>query len=232
MKTVCSITAALAVILSTTLSFGQASQSEMQGFPIPPPSGFVATKTFAYVGDYGYYTAPTSSMPGQSANASDYKYVHYSGVDGKRVWVYGAWGSTMIPAPAAGGDACFHAHASYGVWGKSEISLVFFADFVLWSGWGFLGGGGMSGKRNASDKCVFDTNNPTASLDPRFGWGQMFQAFDFRQPQNFLFLFRRRYKELVVGALSNTHGWGSCNVPSNTFQACFEPSYIIGYTLP
>ena len=93
------------VILSTTLCFGQASQSEMQGFPIPPPSGFVATKTFAYVGDYGYYTSPTASLPGQSANAADYKYVRYSGVDGKRVWVYGAWGSTLIPAPSAGGDA-------------------------------------------------------------------------------------------------------------------------------
>jgi hypothetical protein len=232
MKTLCLIIAMFAVALGTTLSFGQASQSEMEAFSIPPGSGFVGEKAFAYVGDYGYYTAPKSSVPGQTSNASDYKYVRYSNVDGKRVWVYGAWGSTVIPAASAGADACFHAHASYGVWGKSDISFVWWPDFVVWSGWNFLGGGGMSGKRNASDKCVFDTNNQMASIDSRFGWGQMFQALDFRQPQDFLFLFRRRYRELIVGALSNTHGWGSCKVPVNSFLACFEPSYIIGYTLP
>jgi hypothetical protein len=53
---VCSFGAAFAAlfILWTTLSFGQASESEMQGFPMPPPSGFVANKQFAYVGDFGY----------------------------------------------------------------------------------------------------------------------------------------------------------------------------------
>ncbi len=232
MKAVCSfatvVTASL--ILSTTLSFGQASQSEMQGFPMPPPSGFVATKTFAYVGDYGYYTAPTASLPGQSANASDYKYVRYLSVDGKNVWVYGAWGPTPIPTPVEGGDACFHAHASYGVWGKFEITFPWFSGSILWSGWSLLGGGGMSGTRNANDRCVFDTNNSLASIDPRYGWGQTFLRFDFRQSQSFFIIFRKRYKELVVGALSNTHGWGSCSAPG--FKACFEPSYIIGYTLP
>jgi hypothetical protein len=39
-------------------------------------------------------------------------------------------------------------------------------------------------------------------------------------------------KELVLGALSNTHGWGTCSVPSGSFPACYEPSYLIGYTLP
>jgi hypothetical protein len=154
----------------------------------------------------------------------------YSGLGGKRVWVYGAWGPTSIPPPSPGGDACYHAHTSYGVWGWSEITFAFLPNTVLWTGWSFLGGGGMSGNRNANNQCVLVTNSPTASLDLRFGWGQMFLTFDFREPQNLGWLFIRRYTNLVVGALSNTHGWGSCKVSPNTFQACFEPSYIWIYT--
>lgn len=80
----------------------------------------------------------------------------------------------------------------------------------------------MSGARNAQGKCVFSPDNPLAGLDPRFGWGDRFKSFDFRNVTYF--------KELVVGALSNTHGWGSCR--NDSFPACHEPSYIIGYTLP
>ena len=94
----------------------------------------------------------------------------------------------------------------------------------------FVGGGGMSGNRNANGQCVLDTNNQLRSIDSRFGWGETFQSFNF---QNLLCILGTcwRYTELVVGALSDTHSWGSCNVPPNTFKACFEPSYIIGFTL-
>jgi hypothetical protein len=39
------------------------------------------------------------------------------------------------------------------------------------------------------------------------------------------------WKEVVVGAASNTHGWGSCTPPAGEFKACIEPSYLIAYTL-
>jgi hypothetical protein len=228
MKSHCSIAASSAffVLLSTTRCFGQASEAEMQSFPMPPPSGYAAQKIFAYIGDYGYYTEPLSSVPGRTANASDYRYVRYSGIDGKKVYVYGAWGTTPIPPAQGGADACGHAHASYGVWGKYELRFFFGVSF---SGWSFLGGGGMSGNRKANGQCVLDTNNPLSSIDPRYGWGETFQWFDFKPTCVGGTCWR--YTELVVGALSDTHGWGSCNVPPNTFKACFEPSYIIGFTL-
>jgi len=226
---------AVLILLWPSSSFGQASESEMKSFPMPPPSGYAAQKMFAYVGDYGYYTAPKSSLPGTTANASDYKYVRYSGIAGKKVTVYGAWGSTPIPPPKGEADGCYHAHASYGVWGKYEKTLG--GVFSLGSGWSFLGGGGMSGQRNsANGQCVFSTDNTLSSTDPRFGWGQPTKSFDFPKPMMFGIwtscVYCYTYTELVVGALSNTHGWGSCSVPPNTFKACFEPSYIIGYTLP
>jgi hypothetical protein len=210
----------VAFALAADRAAAQASASEMAAFPMPPPSGFFTTKTFGYVGDYGYYTAPASSVPGTGAAASDYRYVRYRGVTGKRVFVYGAWGPTTIPAPAGGGDSCAHAHASWGVWGRWQFSFPFYGTI---SGWTFLGGGGMSGTRTSAGRCVLTPNNPLRSIDDRYGWGETFKSFDLRG-QTFI-------TELVVGALSNTHGWGSCTVPRG-FLACHEPSYIIGYTLP
>jgi hypothetical protein len=66
-------------------------------------------------------------------------------------------------------------------------------------------------------------DNPLKSIDSRFGWGKDFLNFDFTGNKSI-------YKEIVIGTLSNTHGWGSCNTPG--FKACHEPSWTIGYTLP
>lgn len=212
--------AVVALLLVPQRVHGQASASEMAGFPMPPPSGYVATKTFGFVGDFGYYTAPGSAVPGTTANASDYRYVRYRGVAGKRVFVYGSWGPTPIPPASGGGDACGHAHASYGVWARWRFRVLFLAL----DGWSFLGGGGMSGVRNSVGRCVLATENPLVAIHSSFGWGTTFKSYDFRS-HTFI-------TDLVVGALSNTHGWGSCTVPPGTFVACHEPSYIIGYTLP
>ena len=54
-------------------------------------------------------------------------------------------------------------------------------------------------------------------MDPSVRWGNVSKAIDFRDAWWLV--------ELVVGAFSNTHFWGSC--PS---RFCFEPSYIIAYT--
>jgi hypothetical protein len=81
---------------------------------------------------------------------------------------------------------------------------------------------GMSGVRNPDGKCVFATENDLTDIDSRFGWGTTFKSYNFA---SFV-------TDIVVGALSNTHGWGFCTVPSGSFVACHEPSYIIGYTLP
>jgi hypothetical protein len=213
----------VAMLLLTKLCFAQASEAEMANFPMPPPSGYVAEKTFAFVGDYGYYTAPMTSVHGLTHNSSDYKYARYSGVDGKNVYVYGAWGTTEIKAPQNAGDPCFYAHTSYGVWGKYEASL---GPIIIGRGWNFLGGGGMSGSRDADGRCVFNPN------DPRFGWGDTYKSFDLRPPTRCGGFICWKYTEIVVGALSSMDALGSCTVPRFQVAACFEPSYIIGYTLP
>lgn len=215
-----SIGAALVIVGAPSDAHAQASQSEMQAFPMPPPSGYFAQKSFAYVGDYGYFTAPATAMYGTGSAASDYKYVRYTGVSGKRVFVYGAWGTSVPPDPPGEADACGHSHSSWGVWGRWSIAWA----FGTLGGWSMLSGGGSSGERNAQGKCVQKTDSALASIDPRFGWGVTFKEIDLRGSTF--------YKELVVGALSNTHGWGTCSVPSGSFPACKEPSYVIGYTLP
>ena len=83
----------------------------------------------------------------------------------------------------------------------------------------------MSGVREGQ-RCVFKTNGPLAAVDPRFGWGSDFFRLDCRAGNCGILT------ELVLGALSNTHGWGSCTVAPGAFPACTEPSYLIGYTLP
>lgn len=212
--------ASLACLAIPETSFAQASPAEMASFPMPPPSGYHAQKTFGYVGDYGYYTAPPAASYGVTANASDYEYVRYRGVAGKRVFVYGAWGPSVPPDPPGDADACGHTHASWGVWAKWSFNFLGFH----FGGWTMRGGGGMSGERNAGGKCVHKTDTPLASIDPRFGWGATFAEIDLRG--------KGYITELVVGALSNTHGWGTCTVPAGEFPACHEPSYVIGYTLP
>jgi hypothetical protein len=78
-------------------SWGQTSESEMRDFPMPPAQGYAAEKVFTYTGDYGYYLFPSSSFPDGGSSPSDYEYVRYTGLSGKRVYVYGAWGDTPIP---------------------------------------------------------------------------------------------------------------------------------------
>jgi len=214
--------AALAVGLAPSTAHAQASQTEMQAFPMPPPSGYFATKNFGYVGDYGYYTTPPTAVYGSGAAASDYKYVKYTGVSGKRVFVYGAWGTSVPPNPPGPADACGHSHASWGAWARYSLVVPGYGTV---GGWVMFSGGGTSGERNASTgKCVQKNDTSLADFDPRFGWGVTFREFDLRSTTV--------YKDVVVGALSNTHGWGTCPVPSGSFPACKEPSYIIGYTLP
>ncbi|MET0342727.1 MAG: hypothetical protein ABW252_17100 [Polyangiales bacterium] len=214
---------ALALTLTALCAPGvaaQANAAEMNAFPMPPPTGYVATKTFAYAGDFGYFTAPMPSEYGTGVGAPDYRYVRYRGINGKRIYAYGAWGPTPITMDGSG-DGCGHAHASYGVWIRYEISL----GFTRIAGWVRVGGGAMSGVRE-SGRCVFKTNGPLAQVDARFGWGSDFFLLDCRQNKCGI------YTDMVLGALSNTHGWGSCTVPRGSFAACKEPSYLISYTTP
>lgn len=209
----------LALLYHTT---AQASRAEIMAFPMPPPSGYSKIKSYSYVGDYGYYTYPSpSKFAGNgAAKASDYKYVRYENVSGKRVFIYASF-ATPIPAATPTTDACGHAHTSYGVWAYNEMNF-FFTTYKWWS---FVGGAGMSGKRETWTKpCKIKVDNDLAAIDERFGWGSDFLELDFRA--------NSYVKAKVIGALSNTHGWGSCTAPSGQFKACYEPSYIISYTLP
>jgi hypothetical protein len=214
---------------ATTTAFGQATESEMRAFPMPPVNGYAHEKAFAYVGDYGYYSVPSSSSLGGGVRPSDYQYVKYSNLSGKQVYIRGRWGTTPIPKPTFDpvrrewADACGHAHTSYGVWGRYEIKFL----GATFRGWSFLGGGSMSGVRKGIPgnwgPCVHKVDNPLKEIDMgRFGWGQEFLTFDFTGGTIFT--------ELVLAVQSNTHGWGSCRTPTGVFQACLEPSWAIATT--
>jgi hypothetical protein len=218
--------AAAGMILATqAIVRAQARETEMRSFPMPPPSGYAVTKNFNYVGDYGYFLKPSTAVYGMEAKAPDYRYVRYTGVKGKNVWVYGAWGTTAIGnVSPSGGDNCGHAHASYGVWVKFRYK----APLPVSTYWAFAGGGGMSGVRaNASSPCVLKVDNPLKNISSSFGWGKEAINLNFKNLPAYI-----EPEEVVVGALANTHGWGSCSVPSGKFPACHEPAWIIGYTLP
>jgi hypothetical protein len=199
-------------------AWAQANESEMRAFPMPPAEGYAVEKQFTFVGDYGYFLVPEWSRPGAGAGANDYNYVRYTGVGGKRIVIYGAWGTTEIPPPAyvdgRWTDACGHAHASYGVWAGIRTRHN-------GKRWQFMGGGAMSGVReSATGPCVLRVDNELAKIDPRYGWGRGYLDINLRNSSTVL--------ELVIGVLANTHGWGSCSTPG--FKACHEPAWSIAYT--
>src|SRR5690348_4808597 len=96
---------AAGILLMAATSSAQATQAEMRAFPMPPTQGFKANKVFTFAGDWGYFLSgsqpvPTPSFVQNSSNlAQDYDYFHYSGIAGKNVYIYGAWGTVPIPAP-------------------------------------------------------------------------------------------------------------------------------------
>ncbi len=81
----------------------------------------------------------------------------------------------------------------------------------------------MSGVLNYQGNCVLSVDNPYKSIDSSFAWGKQYLNLRFTGSEAI-------YKEIVIGTLSNTHGWGSCNMSG--FKACKEPSWVIAYTLP
>ena len=241
---------ATVTLLIAETAWGQSSEAEMQSFPMPPVQGYKAVKTFTYPGDYGYFLSdnlatPTPSFSQGTSADQDYDYFRYTGIVGKNVYLYGAWGTIPIAPPTVNSagqtaDACAHAHLSYGVWGK--YMLDYFVTVLggwripipIGPVWIFLGGGGMSGVRaSPSSPCVLTVNDPLSSLDSRFAWGASFLNWDTRGqiplPPAFSSTFWRAtdLSELVLGVQANTHGWGPCG----SF-ACHMPAYSIAFTLP
>jgi hypothetical protein len=222
--------AALLFMLPTTTCWAQASEAEMRAFPMPPP-GIAAVSTWATEPYYGYFTAPSTSLstPG-AGGAGDYSYVLYTGngLHGTTGVFWGDWGTTPVPPPSSGGDNCGHSHVSYGVWGyvQRQIDILWIHNVTY--EWTFLGGGGLSGTRDASGRCVHNTTVGAGwSPDGRFGWGQSAMAFDLHQPLHPVWYETDIYLHIVVGVLNATHGWGSCGA-----FACIEPGYILGYAVP
>ena len=67
--------AVLLMAVTPSLAHAQAAINEIANFAMPPPQGYVADKTFAYAGDYGYYTAPTSGLVTGNIDESDDEFV-------------------------------------------------------------------------------------------------------------------------------------------------------------
>ena len=143
--------------------------------------------------------------------------------------ILGRLGNHADRAPASnGGDNCSHSHVSYGVWGYVQRQIDIFWIHNVSYQWTFLGGGGLSGTRDGSGRCVHNTTVGAGwSPDGRFGWGQSAMVFDLDQPLHPVWYETDTYIYIAVGVLNATHGWGSCG----TF-ACIEPGYILGYAVP
>jgi hypothetical protein len=236
------LTLSVAFLLSSIAScWAQASEAQMQAFPMPPQNGYSATSTWNQQPYYGYFLKPYPSRqtPGAGA-ATDYSYVAYwgQGTQGTTAVFWGAWGNTVIPPPEPppkSGDSCYHAHVSYGVWALVLRRLRFF--FCNWGSyytWTFVGGGGLSGERDparpgvpdAARQCRFKTNNVNSNSVPALGWGKEALVIDTRQPVRRSWYEEDTYIYFVVGVLNSTHGWGTCG----TF-ACIEPGWILGYAV-
>jgi hypothetical protein len=80
------------------------------------------------------------------------------------------------------------------------------------------GSPGLIGQRDSANRCVFKVDNGLARVDPRFGWGQEYAILDLRG--------RSDVTDVVVGVLANTHGWGTCELPTPTsFLGCRQAAW-------
>jgi hypothetical protein len=217
---------------------GQVSRETMLGWSKPPVTDFLEVKSFQYVGDYGYYLASDyATRPeghedheGHEHGTSDLAWYRYTGTAGKRTYIYAAWGTTPIPPPGVRTDGvrydnCGHAHVSYGVWARETVKKTI--PFGTQSSrWVFFGGGSQVGERLQNGTCRVSIKNPYTAI-PGLTWGEDFLSVDGGVRRSFG--TTRQYTELVIGAQANTHGWGTCENPT---AGCFEPVYVIAYTLP
>ena len=216
----------LAALVNVVPASAQATEGEMRLFPMPPTQGFVKTKSFQFVGDYSYDLGANYATFPTSAGPAEYTYYRYTNVVGKNINIWPRV-QTPIPPPVVlpdgrTGDACFHTHLSYGVWAKFDVIVA----GVRITGEPLVGGGGMSGVRNAQGVCELRTNNNLVPLSPGYGWGTDFTSLNVMPGQTFV-------TELVVGVSAPTHGWGTCAPqPGFGFRACFEPVWVNVWTLP
>jgi hypothetical protein len=144
-----------------------------------------------------------ANRPRARCGIPDYSYVIFWGqgiVNGRTSVFWGDWGPTYIPPPQGEADSCFHTHVSYGVWGYANVWNLFGANYKQWQ---FLGGGGMSGMRDANGKCVHHADNPLKNTDARFGWGNDVTTINLRPPCVFIFC-TLYYDYIVLGVLNNT----------------------------
>jgi hypothetical protein len=217
------------LLLCAPPCWAQASEAEMRAFPMPPIKGWdvVSPMNGGTNQWYGYWMRPLTprSTTGGGA-ADDYSYVIFWGqgiVNGRTGVFWDDWRPTYIPPPQGEADGCFHTHVSYGVWGYANVWNPFGANYKQWK---FLGGGGMSGMRDANGKCVHHADNPLKNTDPRFGWGDDVTTISLRPPCTFIFC-TTYYDYIMLGVLNNTHGTGDCGA-----FACIEPGVIDGYAVP
>jgi len=227
-----SVTLLVLVALTSGRLHAQASEAEMRGFEFPPTKGFAGEKHFGYAGDYYYPYVGDYAEFRVDTDADTYAFFRFTGIENKKVqiWPHVATISS-VPPPSDRSDACAHVHLSYGVWAKYTANLHFFRV----QRYRFVGGGGMSGVRNARGNCVLRVDNPVGRIDARYGWGDEFTP---DVPERAVIRLNRGVtvtgvaSDVIVGVSAPTHGWGTCSVPDGTFRACFEPVNLYVWTLP
>jgi hypothetical protein len=215
------------ILMSTACCWAQATEAEMRAFPMPPQDRVIsAWNQEPY---YGYFLRPTASRRQVGdTSATDYSYVLYAGpgLRGTTAVFWGTWGTTPIPPPDPSGfDVCGHRHVSYGVWALVQVSIKNpFTGNRTYNEFKFVGGGGLTGARNATGRCVFRTD-VLADVDPRYSWGQQAVVIDLRGPSYGVFR-TETYLYFVVGVLNVSHALGTCGA-----FACIEPGFINGYAV-
>jgi hypothetical protein len=125
----CFVLAGIGLLGSASLSWSQATEEEVKAFPMAPAQGY-AKSTTAQVGGVRassvWWTLPPVSSPNEGSGPADFTYIRITGLAGNKIEVSGTWGSTLIPPPSVGPDgrvrdSCYHAHSTYGVWGKETF---------------------------------------------------------------------------------------------------------------
>jgi hypothetical protein len=227
------VTTSLITLSLATSAWAQLDETQMRGFPVPPPKAYVLDKHFAYLGDEDYtnnsYTLPTPDIYPRDMVYGDLDYFHYTGIKDKHLVIWTEYAGTPATTPGS----CEHTHLEYGIKGKYQLQLF----NVTYKGWAWLGGGFKSGDWDAANLyCNRNTHSHLAQqLGSLYGWGtDEVDIFNRRISKNgvtqkgYHFTVYSNYiDEIVMAAAAPTHGSGDCVPNTNpgtgiTFKFCLD----------
>jgi hypothetical protein len=212
----------------TAAAFGQATREQVATMAMWPtvPVKWLGSTDFSRI-NYGYYLDGSANFGYSDGNFTDWskwRFAIYTGLTGKDIYYWGAWGYPTPGPPVRRPDgrlasACEHTHLTWSSW----FFFDYYSGGVRYSGWTRGAGGGLSGVRVNDYTCTMslkNSHNNGGLIENAFGWGN--SSGSIRMPK-----VGNPFTIMIVGASALSHGALGCSS-----QGCVNNPRINAYAIP